>query len=228
MSSDLTFNEPVADASMEGCPHCDLLQRLPTLADGASARCPRCAEELWRHRKDSLDRTLAMAVTAAMLYVLANAVPMFGLTILGRAASTTVIGGAQHLWEDGQETVSALVFFTAVLAPALQIIFMLAIVLGARRKPAPRWVGTLLRHNRTMQTWSMIEVMMLGVLVALVKIADYATVTPGLALFVLGALVFVLAAMQASFDPREVWGRIEWAAVGTSQAAAGGQIVEVR
>ena len=69
---------------------------------------------------------------------------------------------------------------------------------------------------------------MLGVLVALVKIADYATVIPGLALFVLGALVFVLAAMQASFDPREVWGRIEWAAVATSRGAAGGQIVEVR
>ena len=64
-----------------------------------------------------------------------STVPMLGLTILGRAASTTVIGGAQHLWDDGQETVSALVFFTAVLAPALQIIFMLAIVLGARRKP---------------------------------------------------------------------------------------------
>jgi len=74
----------------------------------------------------------------------------------------------------------------------------------------------------------MIEVMMLGVLVALVKIADYATVIPGLALFVLGALVFVLAAMQASFDPREVWSRIEWAAAGTSHAAAGGQAVEVR
>ncbi len=228
MSSGLTYNTPVADTSMVGCPHCDLVQRLPTLSDGASARCPRCAEELWRHREDSLNRTLALAVTAAMLYVVANTVPMLGLTIVGRAASTTVIGGAQHLWEDGRETVAALVFFTAVLAPALQIIFMLAIVLGARRKPAPRWVGTLLRHNRMTQTWSMIEVMMLGVLVALVKIADYATVIPGLALFVLGALVFVLAAMQASFDPREVWGQIEWAAAGTSHAATGGQAVEVR
>ena len=58
----------------------------------------------------------------------------------------------------------------------------------------------------------MIEVMMLGVLVALTKIADYATVVPGLALFVLAALVFVLAAMQSGFDPHEVWERIEWAA----------------
>ena len=53
--------------------------------------------------------------------------------------------------------------------------------------------------------------MLLGVLVALIKIADYATVVPGLALFVLGALVFLLAAMQASFDAHEIWQRIEWA-----------------
>jgi paraquat-inducible protein A len=57
----------------------------------------------------------------------------------------------------------------------------------------------------------MIEVMMVGVLVALVKIADYATVIPGTALFMLGALIFILAGMQASFDSREVWEKIEWA-----------------
>ena len=57
----------------------------------------------------------------------------------------------------------------------------------------------------------MIEVMMLGVLVALIKIADYATVIPGAALFILWVLVFLLAGIQSSFDPREVWQRIEWA-----------------
>jgi paraquat-inducible protein A len=69
----------------------------------------------------------------------------------------------------------------------------------------------LLRHHPTTRTWSMIEVMLLGVLVALIKIADYATVIPGVALFTLGALVFLLAGMQSSFDPRDVWDRIEWA-----------------
>jgi paraquat-inducible protein A len=69
----------------------------------------------------------------------------------------------------------------------------------------------------------MIEVMMLGVLVALVKIADYARVIPGLALFVLGALVFILAAMQANFDEREVWDRIEWADDDARSEHAGGQ-----
>jgi paraquat-inducible protein A len=72
----------------------------------------------------------------------------------------------------------------------------------------------------------MIEVMMLGVLVALIKIADYATVIPGLALFTLGALIFLLAGMQASFDPREIWERIEWADAGARRAGAGDRMTE--
>jgi paraquat-inducible protein A len=204
------YNQALSDISLIACPHCDLLQRLPDAASAASARCPRCNQELWRRREDSLNRTLALASAAAMLYVVANSVPMLGLTVVGREASTTVAGGALHLWQNGQQIVGILVAFTAIIAPALQIILMLAIVLGAHREPAPRWVGTLMRHYGTTQTWSMIEVMMLGVLVALVKIADYAKVIPGTALFMLGALIVVLAAMQASFEPREVWERIEW------------------
>jgi paraquat-inducible protein A len=205
------YNQAVADASLIACPYCDLLQRLPDLAPGASARCPRCDNELWRRREDSLNRTLALALASAVLYVIANSVPMLGLTIVGRAASTTVLGGVETLWHDGQQIVAALVLFTVIVAPALQIGLMLVIVLGAARASAPRWVGSLLRHHPTTRTWSMIEVMMLGVLVALVKIADYATVIPGVALFVLGGLVFALAAMQSSFDPREVWDKIDWA-----------------
>jgi paraquat-inducible protein A len=220
------YNQPVADPALIACLHCDLVQRLPDLAPGASARCPRCDKELWRRREDSLNRTLALTLAAAVLYVIANSVPMLGLTIVGRGASTTVIGGARHLWENGQEIVGILVLFTAVIAPALQIGFMLGIMLAVRLKRAPRWAGTLLRHHPTTRTWSMIEVMMLGVLVALVKIADYATVIPGVALFVLWLLVFVLAAIQANFDPRLVWERIEWAESGAPGDAAGGRMAE--
>jgi len=219
------YNEPIADPFLVACPHCDLLQRLPDLAPSASARCPRCDRELWRRREDSLDRTLALTIAAAMLLVVANAVPMLGLSAVGRQSFTTVFGGAVQLWNDGRELVAGLVLFTAVIAPALQVGFMLAIVLGAQRERAPRWVGTLLRLHPTTSTWSMIEVMMLGVLVALIKIADYAKVIPGLALFVLGALIFLLAAIQAIFDPREVWSRVEWAA-GERRAAAGERMAE--
>src|SRR5579864_9353252 len=156
------YNQPLADASLIACLHCDLVQRLPELEAGASARCPRCDKELWRRREDSMNRTLALTLAAAVLYVIANSVPMLDLTIVGRAASTTVLGGVETLWQDGQEIVAVLVLFTVILAPALQISLMLAIVLGARRATAPRWVATLLRHYPTTGTWSMIEVMMLG------------------------------------------------------------------
>lgn len=204
-------NQPLDDSALIACPDCDLVQRLPRLAAGGSARCPRCDRELRRRREDSLNRTLALTLAAAVLYVVANAVPMLGLTVVGRAASTTVIGGAQQLWDDGRQVVAVLVLGTAVIAPALQIGTMLAIVLGARRARPPRWVGALLRYHPTTRIWSMIEVMLLGVLVALIKIADYATVIPGTALYALGALVFLLAGMQASFDPHAVWERVEWA-----------------
>lgn len=220
------YNQPAGDARLIACPDCDLLQRLPDLAPGASARCPRCNRELWRRREDSLNRTLALAIAAALLYVVANSVPMLGLAAVGRQASTTVVGGAQQLWNDGRELVAGLVLFTAVIAPALQIGFILAAALGARRARPPRWVGMLLRHHPTTRTWSMIEVMLLGVLVALIKIAELATVIPGLALFALGGLVFLFAAMQASFDPREVWERVEWAAPDARRAAAGKRMAE--
>jgi paraquat-inducible protein A len=220
----MSYNTPVGDTSLIACLHCDLLQRIPDLAPGASARCPRCNKELWRHRVDSANRTLALTLAAVVLYAIANSVPMLGLTIVGRDASTTVIGGAQHLWNNDQKIVGVLVLFTAVIAPALQIGLMLAIVLGAMRPRPPKWVATLLRYHPTTKIWSMIEVMMVGVLVALVKIADYATVIPGMALFVLWVLVFVLAGISSSFDSREVWERIQWA--DEEQHDAAGELAE--
>jgi paraquat-inducible protein A len=214
------YNQSLTDASLIGCPHCDLLQRLPELKPGESARCPRCNEELWRRKEDSLQRPFALTIAAAVLYVIANSVPMLGLTVLGREAFTTVFGGAAHLWHAGWESVAVLVFFTAVLAPGLQIGLMLAILIGAKRKRPRRWVGKLLKYYPSISTWSMIEVMILGVLVALIKIAELAKVIPGLALFVLGALIFLIAAIESSFDPRAVWERVEWAESDTRQHAA--------
>jgi len=205
------FNQAVADGAVVACRECDLIQRLPELADGAAAHCPRCDKELRRRQVDALDRMLALPLAAAVLYVVANTVPMLGLSAVGHRASTTVLGGARQLWNDGRETVALLVLLTTVVAPALQIGFMLIIGLAVRRARIPRWVGTLVRHHPRAATWSMLEVMMLGVLVALVKIADYATVIPGLAMYALAALVVLLAMMQRAFDPQLVWNRIEWA-----------------
>jgi paraquat-inducible protein A len=214
-------NRPVADASLIACLDCDLLQRIPEVPPGASVRCPRCNKELWRHKPDSLNRTFALTLAALFLYIIANTVPMLGLHAAGREAYTTVIGGAHQLWLDGQQIVSVLVLFAAVISPALQIGFLLLIVLGCQRRRPPAWVGLFLRHLYFTRTWSMIEVMLLGVLVALTKIADYATVVLGTALFALFALVVLLAAIQSIFDPREVWQRVAWAEADMQPALVG-------
>jgi len=222
----LRVNSPLSDGAVVACPACDLLQRLQDIAPGQTARCPRCDTELWRRREDSLNRTLALTIAAAVLYIIANTSPMLGLTIVGRASFTTVVGGAEHLWQNGQHIVAVLVFFAAVLAPALQISFILVVSIGCRLKRPPSWLAEVLRHHPLSRTWSMIEVMLLGVLVALTKIAELATVIPGLALFTLGALVFILAAMQSSFDPQEVWRRLEWVHEDARRRAAPRQMTE--
>jgi len=204
-------NRPLSDPGLIACLHCDLLQRLPDLSPGESARCPRCDKPLWRRGADALNRTLALTVAAGILYLVANLAPMLGLEVVGRSASTTVFGGAQQLWHDGRETVSVLVLFTVVIAPALQIGFLLAILVGAQRPHPPHWIALLLRFHPTTQIWSMIEVMLIGVLVALVKIAELATVVPGIALYALAGLAVLFAAIQSIFDPHEVWERIAWA-----------------
>ena len=206
-----SYNKPPADTALIACPDCDLLQRLPQLAPGASTHCLRCDRELGRRPADSRNRTMALTLAAAILWIAANSVPMLGLSVIGHQASTTVLGGALHLWNNGQQLVAVLILFTAVIAPAMQIAFLLAVGLGTARAPAPRWVGSMLRHHPTLCEWSMIEVMLIGVLVALIKIAELASVIPGLALFMLAGLVFILAGMQSSVDRRAIWESVTWA-----------------
>jgi paraquat-inducible protein A len=103
------------------------------------------------------------------------------------------------------------VAFCVVVAPAIYLAFMLTVLIAVRRAPAPHWVAELMRWAGVMQPWSMNEVMLLGVLVSLTKIAELATVTPDLGMFALGGLIALLPAITVSFDPEEVWKRVEWA-----------------
>jgi paraquat-inducible protein A len=134
-----------------------------------------------------------------------------GLQAVGREASTTILGGALEMWLQGQEITALLIAFCAVFAPAIPIGFMLTVLLAARRSPVPWWAGLLLRWSEWHEGWGMIEVMMLGIMVALIKIAELARVIPGIGMFAAGGLVILIAAMTVSFDPHEVWERLEWA-----------------
>jgi len=197
--------------NLVACPECDLLQRIPALSPGGTACCPRCGFKLASFKPGSLERTTALAFAAAIAFLVTNVEPLMGLSVAGREASTTIAGGAWLMWVEGEKITALLVALFAVIAPALEIGFLLTILLSVRRPPAPRWVGTLLRWVEIAVSWSMVEVMMLGILVSLVKIAALARVVPGVGIFAAGGLIVLLAAMSSSFDPREAWSRVRWA-----------------
>jgi len=201
----------MAETTLIACPDCDLLQRLPKLTPGTSARCPRCGNVVAARKPDSLNRTLALTLAAAVAFLVANTVPLLGLAAAGREASTTVLGGVQVMWEEGQGLVAGIMLVSAVIAPALDIALMLIILLAVRRPPAPWWIGSLLRYSQLIRPWRMLEVMLLGILVSLIKIAELATVITGIAMWAVAALIVLLAGMASNFDPDEVWSRLEWA-----------------
>jgi paraquat-inducible protein A len=201
---------PLIPENIVACLDCDLLQRVSSLPEGATARCRRCGHTIAYNKPDSLNRTLALAMAAAIALIVANIYPLMGLSISGRQTSTTIMGGAREMWLQGQELGAMIVLFCTAIAPAVHIGIMLTILTATKRAPAPQWVGTLLRWSNWHQPWAMVEVMMLGLLVALIKIAELATVTPGIGMFAAGALVAFVTAMTVSFDPREVWKRVEW------------------
>ena len=193
------------------CPDCDLLQTIPELPAGSKARCARCAYNLAIRLAEPVDVPLALTITAAIVFIVANTFPLMSLSAVGRFASTTIIGGAYDMWFLGEGITAVIVAFCAVIAPAAYIIFMLTVLLAARRPPAPQWVGEMLRGAEFMQNWSMNEVMLLGILVALIKIAELANVEAGIGMYAVGTLVLLFPAIMASFDPDEIWQRVRWA-----------------
>ena len=159
---------------------------------------------------DPIDRPLAFTFAALFAFIVANTEPLMGLSAAGRHASTTIVNGAYEMWMQGQQITALIIAFCAVIAPGGYILFLLTVLLAVRRPPAPRWVGELLRWAAFMQPWSMVEVMILGILVALIKIAELALVDPGIGMYAVGALVVLLTAIGITFDADEVWRRVEW------------------
>jgi paraquat-inducible protein A len=206
-------------AALVACPDCDLLQNIPPLAPGRRAACLRCHCLLARSPSGSVDLPLALTITAAIALVIANTLPLMSLQVVGRFADTTIPGGAYEMWMQGQRLVSVLVAFCAVIAPAVYVLFMLVLLIAARRTPVPHWCGEMLRWVGHLQVWSMLEVVMLGVLVALTKIAQMASVDPGIGMYGFGAAILLIPAIMTNFDKRELWQRVEWGDSGVTRSA---------
>ena len=191
------------------CLDCDLLCRLPALSEGASAVCSGCGGVLRRRRRNSIERTLAYTLAAAVLYVVANVYPFLDFDMKGRVTETTLVSGVIDLWNQGVPEIAVLVGFTAVLAPFLQLALLLYVLLPVQLGRVPWQMRRAFRLLRHVQPWSMMEVFLVGILVAVTKLVGMASVIPGLALWAFAGLIVVLAAAMSSLDPEAVWERLE-------------------
>ncbi|WP_018227765.1 paraquat-inducible protein A [Methyloversatilis universalis] len=187
------------------CHECDLLQTEPALAPGQTARCVRCGAFLARNPPDSLDRTLALTLTAAILYVIANAWPLVGLEMQGRRVEVTLIGAVQALWSEGMTPVAALVFGTALLFPLLELAMILVVLIPLRLGRVSPRMAPFFRLVRSVQPWGMVEVFLLGMLVSLVKLSHMATVLLGPAFWAMAALILTVTLAGRAFDTRLLW-----------------------
>ena len=194
---------------LTACHECDLLQREPILPPGGVACCRRCSAVLFRDIPDAVDRALAYTLGAAFLFIIANLFPIVGLEAAGIANATSLYGAVETIWKSDMEGVAALVFITTILIPAMEISLRLYMLLPLKLGQVPQGVAPILRLLQSVRPWSMTQVFILGVLVALVKLAHLAHIVPGIALWSFGGLILLLTGATVSFNTHELWSLVK-------------------
>jgi paraquat-inducible protein A len=181
---------------------------------GGAARCRRCGALLYRNIPHGLDRTIAFLLASAVLYLIANINPIVGLEAQGASTTTTLLGAVRGLLNQDLPVVALLVFVTAILAPAVEVAAMLYLLLPLRFGHVPAGFEAILPVVQEVKRWNMVEVFMLSILVAIVKLTTIASVIPDLALWSFAGLTLLMTAVAASFEPHEIWARAERAGGG--------------
>ena len=195
--------------NLVACPECDCLMARPPLEENAVADCARCGAELYRAKPHCIDRTLAWLSAAAILFIVANTEPLMELQARGIPTSATIYDTAITLAEMGMPSVCLLVLATTIVIPALQLFFTLAVLVPLKLGYVPDLLPLSFRVVTKIWPWGMIEVYLLGALIAYVKLQDIATVYPGLGLYAIGGYAFAISAAVSSFEPQEVWKHAE-------------------
>ncbi|MGE0802887.1 MAG: paraquat-inducible protein A [Lautropia sp.] len=186
------------------CECCDALHQRAPLAAGEIARCRRCGNELERLPSPGTDRMLPLTLAALILFVLANVFPIVEIEVQGLHSQTTLLGAALVLSGEGMVPVAMLVLTTTLLVPLVVITGLFYLLLPFAPDPSRPHAAWLLRGIRSARPWGMIEVFLLGVLIAIVKLGDMATVIPGVAIWAYVGLT-VLLTIVVGFDPRALW-----------------------
>ena len=194
--------ERVPDAIV--CQGCDAIYSRPTLRPRDVSRCPRCNTELDRHNGEQRRRILPLTVASLLMFAVANGFPIVEIELQGLRSQTTLMGAVIALGSEGRSLVALLLLATTLLFPLLQLCILTYLLIPLPQQRRPAGFAALVRAMQTLRPWGMIEVFLLGVLVAIVKLSSMATVLPGPALYAFMALTVLLTAVL-SFNPRGFW-----------------------
>jgi len=199
----------VKTAHLIACHECDLVHQLGAVPPGGSARCVRCGTALYRPKRDSINRTLALALAGLILYIIANMFPFLAFKIGSQIRETTLTTGISQLYQQGMGPIATLVLLTVVVVPAVHLLSMLYILVPLQSNRVPRYLARVFRMIIFLKPWGMLEVFLLGILVSVVKLAKMATIVPGVSLFAFLILIFVQAAMTVTLDSHLIWHHID-------------------
>ena len=198
--------------SLAGCHTCG------KASPAAFGNCPRCGTRLHLRKPDSIKRTIALMIAAAVLYVPANMLPVMTVVELGEVTQNTIVGGMITFWKSGAYPIAIVIFTASILIPLLKIIALTWLCLAASGKlhPSPSLLGKVYWFTELLGRWSMVDIFVVGILVALVQLGNYMTITAGPGALAFAGVVVLTMFAAMSFEPRLLWDRLEKMQIDTS------------
>ena len=195
-----------AASKLLACPDCDMLHQAIDLGPNAQARCLRCHAPLRRAAQpQDANLTLSLALASLVLLGIAHLNPVFGIEVQGQQQLASLWQAAMTLWDEDAWFLSLLVLTTTLLFPLVELLALCTVLLCARAGHVGPGIALLLRILHAVRPWVMVEVLMLGVLIALVKLSSLAEVLTGPGLWSFALLMLLLAATSMLFDEASVW-----------------------
>ena len=198
-----------ANFGLLACHTCGLLSRS---APGAhAAACPRCGAHLHMRKPDSIARTWAFLIAAAILYIPANMLPIMETSSLFGSQRDTIMSGVVFLWISGSWPLATVVFVASILVPMLKLIALTWLLVSVQRGSSrnPMQSARLYRLVEFIGRWSMLDIYVVTLLVALVQLKSLAFIKAGPGALAFGAVVVLTMFAAMAFDPRLIWDPVD-------------------
>ena len=197
------------NAGLVGCHSCHLLcERGKRSADRL---CPRCGAGLHDRKPHSIARTWALVLAAIIFYIPANLLPITIVISLGKAQSDTIMSGVIYFVQTGMWPIALVIFVASVFVPLLKLLILILLLISVQRKSSWRQKDrtVLYRITEIIGRWSMVDIFVVTILVALVHLGGLATIHAGPGAIFFGAVVVITIFAAMSFDPRLIWDKEE-------------------